>query len=237
MSSDCGANLVVKYTKADGNDAVLPGEINAKGARAKLEISDLAPRDGHRFLVFAVKTTENLSLEGEVSQIDVVGPQTVTAESMYTLKLDVVYSLAFTVDVPTPSAQVLEVAEVDGGLEFDPKVAADSVTIRVTQQSGGEILPHTFPVEILSADTAPTVSIIIPSREVVNQRVETRVDLSAYFGGEVAEYTAESSNPNVATVIVEGSDLLITKLREGITVITVMSRERGAWEGVADIQG
>ena len=155
-----------------------------------------------------------------MSQLDVVGPQTLTAESMYSLPVAVAYTSATSGD-----DTVLDNPEVDGSdadnikLNFNP-LAEGETTVDLAQADGS----HTFPVKVLSADSAPP-STRIPNREVVNQRRDTSLDLTRYFDGDNLTYTATSSRTNIATVKADGSELLITTLREGRTDITVTATD------------
>ena len=165
-------------------------------------------------------TTDDTVTRSEISQIDVVGPQTLTAESMYTLPVAVAYTSATSGD-----DTVLDNPEVDGSdadnikLNFNP-LAEGETTVELEQADGS----HTFPVKVLSADSAPP-STRIPNREVVNQRRDTSLDLTRYFDGDNLTYTATSSRTNIATVKADGSELLITTLREGRTDITVTATD------------
>ena len=120
---------------------------------------------------------------------------------------------------------MLDNPEVDGSdadnikLNFNP-LAAGETTVDLAQADGS----HTFPVKVLSADSAPP-STRIPNREVVNQRRDTSLDLTRYFDGDNLTYTATSSRTNIATVKADGSELLITTLREGRTDITVTATD------------
>ena len=200
-----------------------------------VDVEGLDASDIHSFQVVTVKTTyvdsDNdgdvdadddapVVKESEVSQIDVVGPQTLTADSNYTLPLrdGVSYKEA------SADATKLDVEPVDGGLLFTPKAAAESVDVDLTPSDPATSGSHSFPVEILAASAAPEAS-RIPNREVVNQRRDTSLDLTRYFDGDNLTYTATSSRTNIATVKADGSELLITTLREGRTDITVTATD------------
>ena len=90
-------------------------------------------------------------------------------------------------------------------------------------QADGE---HTFPVEVLSADEAPTSS-RIPNREIVNERRTTRIDLSRHFddieGLTFLPVTFSRSGIVMAEII--GNTLHITPQKEGVTQVTVTARD------------
>ena len=150
-----------------------------------------------------------------------VGPQTLTAESMYTLPVAVAYTSATSGDdLPCLMTRMVDGSDADNiKLNFNP-LAEGETTVDLAQADGS----HTFPVKVLSADSAPP-STRIPNREVVNQRRDTSLDLTRYFDGDNLTYTATSSRTNIATVKADGSELLITTLREGRTDITVTATD------------
>ena len=154
-----------------------------------------------------------------VSRIYVVGPQTVTAKNNYTLTVETGYMVSGTAPdedtiVVVPDAEAMNIL-------FTPEAATDEVTVELAPTADDATwTSHTFTVEILPADSAPTVK-VIPRREVVNQRRATRVDLNRYFLDDDLTFEVSSSNEKVATVEADGYELLITTLREGRTDITV----------------
>ena len=166
------------------------------------------------------------------SRIYVVGPQTVTSKNNYTLTVKTGYMVSGTAPdedtlVVAPDAEAMNIL-------FTPKAATGGVTVELAPTADDATwTSHTFTVEILEAGSAPAVS-RIPHREVVNQRRDTRIDLTRYFEGDDLTYTSTSSKPTVATVKVDGSNLLITTLKEGRTDITVTAEnpDRGkvSWE-------
>ena len=163
--------------------------------------------------------------DSEASQLDLVGPQTLTAENMYPLTVAVAYSSAVSGDDTKLDDPVVDASDTDNiKLNFNPlaETEADSpVTVTLTQADGS----HTFPVEILAASAAPTVS-RIPSQELVQQPRAQTVDLSRYFQGDNLTFTITSQpNPNVAIANIVGSKLEITTRREGRTIITVTARD------------
>ena len=181
-----------------------------KGDRSSAPASGLVVADTYSFQVVTVKTTfpanddatpdvdesatATSTVESEVSQIDVVGPQTLTAKSMYSLPVKVAYTAALSSDEAK-----LTVKEPDADadtflLMFDPleeTEAGSPVTVTLSAPSGGTSGSHTFPVEILEANRAPTVS-RIPSQTIVRQQRPQNVDLSRYFQGDNLTFTITS---------------------------------------------
>ena len=168
----------------------------------------------------------------EVSQINLVGLQTLTEGFEFVLELDTGISYpAGTRETQTDG--ILEVAQVAGGLKFTPNEAAESVDLTLIQtpsdvtdsegtvigQAGGS---HKIMLEIKPASSAPT-NVDIPSRSILRDGQPTSLNLARHFRGEGLTYTATSSRPNFATVEIdqETQELVITTLRAGVTVITV----------------
>ena len=212
----------------------------------------LSPADAYVFQVRAVKETpytddnstpddpsddtdEIQTTRSEVSQINLVGLQTLTEGFEFIVELDTGISYtAGTRETQTDAHDdILEVAPVAGGLRFTPNEAAEFVDVILIQtpsdvtdsegmvigQAGGS---HKITLEIKPASSAPT-NVDIPSRSILRDGQPTRVDLARHFRGEGLTYTATSSRPNFATVEIdrETRELVITTLRAGVTVITV----------------
>ena len=180
-------------------------------------------------------TDEIRTTRSEVSQINLVGLQTLTEGFEFTLELDTGISYTAGARETQVDAQdgILKVAQVAGGLRFTPNTAAELVELTLTQipsdvtdskgtvigQAGGS---HKITLEIKPESSAPTY-VDIPSRSILRDEQSTRLDLARHFRGEDLTYTAESSRPNFATVEIdqETRELVITTLRAGVTVITV----------------
>ena len=217
--------------------------------RSSIESGALPKSDTYVFQVRAVKSTPYDSDEdgdtdaddtpavtrSEVSQIDVVGPQTLTAESDFMLELGVTY----TVTDPMPDAAVLVVESRDNGLQFTPKAptGGNDVTVNLTQpaadvtDSQGVVIGHaggslSFPVDIKPASGAPT-TVNIPNQSILRGGQPTRLNLASLFQREDLTYTATSSRENFATVEIDQvtQELVITTLRAGVTVITVTATD------------
>ena len=171
----------------------------------------------------------------EVSQINLVGLQTLTEGFEFPLELDTGISYTAGARETQTDAQdgILKVAQVAGELRFTPNEAAESVYLTLIQtpsdvtdskgtvigQAGGS---HKIMLEIKPESSAPT-NVDIPSRSILRDGQPTRVNLARHFRGEGLTYTAMSSRPNFATVEIdqETQELVITTLRAGATVITV----------------
>jgi hypothetical protein len=217
--------------------------------RSSIESGALPKSDTYVFQVRAVKSTPYDSDEdgdtdaddtpavtrSEVSQIDVVGPQTLTAESDFLLELGVTY----TVTDPMPDAAVLVVESRDNGLQFTPKAptGGNDVSVTLTQpaadvtDSQGVVIGHaggslSFPVDIKPASGAPT-TVNIPNQSILRGGQPTRLNLASLFQREDLTYTATSSRENFATVEIDQvtQELVITTLRAGVTVITVTATD------------
>ena len=235
-------DAMVDYEDTDGMSTT---DTDAKDTKVVLQIPNLAAANTYVVEVRATKSTQTDTDEngtfgeaGEApnvqnsaaSQIDLVGPQTVTAENPYDLTVMVTYSSA------TSGAPDDLGVEVDGvTLKFTPKEASDSVTVTLGAPSDATSGSHTFPVEVLSADSAPKVERRLPHREIVNERRDTRIDLSTYFEGDGLMYEAASSDERVATVKIDEEDgftLVIDPQRTGRTeiTVTVTNAERGQIE-------
>ena len=180
-------------------------------------------------------TEEVQTTRSQIAQIDVVGPQVLTAESDFLLELDVRYTVAD----PLPDEDVLVVVSNPNGLQFTPKAATegDDETITLTQpdaditdsegnaigQAGGS---HTFPVDIKPASGAPTVR-VIPNREMLTTDSPARLNLGNFFQGQELTYVAGSSRLEIATAEVDDDtgELVVTSLRAGVTNITVIATD------------
>ena len=217
--------------------------------RSSIESGALPKSDTYVFQVRAVKSTPYDSDEdgdtdaddtpavtrSEVSQIDVVGPQILTAESDFLLELGVMY----TVTDPMPDVAVLVVESRGNGLQFDPKepTGGNDVSVTLTQpaadvtDSQGVVIGHaggslSFPVDIKPASGAPT-TVNIPNQSILRGGQPTRLNLASLFQREDLTYAATSSRENFATVEIDQvtQELVITTLRAGVTVITVTATD------------
>ena len=125
-----------------------------------------------------------------MSQIDVIGPQTLTAENPYSLPVAVAYTSPGTsgntdiLDHPVVETDDSVADMVKYSLNFNP-LAEGMTTVELAQAHGS----HTFPVEILERIERPPVKPIIPNREIVVRRRDTSMDLSRYFEGDNLTFT------------------------------------------------
>ena len=229
MSMDTGCDP--PCAKLDGDDA-----------RVRITIPSTPAEDVDTYIyeVRAVKSTTDTetpavttTVKSEVSRLDVIGPQTLTADNPYSLSV----AMAYTSPGTSGNTEILDhpVVETDDSvadmvkysLNFNP-LAEGMTTVELAQADGS----HTFPVEILAANRAPTVS-RIPSQTIVRQQRPQNVDLSRYFQGDNLTFTITSHpNPNIATAKILGSVLEITTRRDGRTTITVTARD-GDTKGTA----
>ena len=122
----------------------------------------------------------------EVSQINLVGLQTLTEGFEFILELDTGISYTAGARETQTDAQdgILKVAQVAGGLRFTPNEAAESVDLTLIQtpsdvtdsegtvigQAGGS---HKIMLEIKPESSAPT-NVDIPSRSILRDGQPTR---------------------------------------------------------------
>ena len=160
------------------------------------------------------------------STLNIVGPQTLTAESPYSLMVAVGYSSAMSADVMVLEHPMVETDDSNAddimhSLSFNP-LAEGMTTVDLTQTGG----MHTFPVDVLSADDAPDVTRVIPNRELVDRRGVTRTNLTRYFSGDNLEFKIVSnSRPQFAMAEIKGDYLEITTRRVGHTDITIRATD------------
>ena len=173
-----------------------------------------------------INEREATTTKSTASRLDVVGPQTLTAGSMFSLKVAEAYTNTAsdaTDKLPDPTVDSSDADNIR--LDFDPQAETEAdtpVTVTLTQPHGS----HTFPVTIHSADTAPKLRVNrIRPQEVVNHRRDTTLDLSRYFeDSDNLTFEADSSDVRVATVEIDPSDgsmLVIDPHRPGRTIITI----------------
>ena len=196
-------------TWSDYSEVTMLG--TAKGSASTTVMELPATANTHSIQVVTVKTTVTADdpdttgvdesatnpQTSEVSQIDVIGPQTLTNGLEYTL---MELGVDYTVD-EAPDADVLVVTPGTGELNFNSQSATESVTVGLSQESSGETLSHTFPVEIKASGSAPSVADTISDQRVDKQRRTKKVDVSEVFSdptNQTLTYSAESSKQAVA---------------------------------------
>ena len=115
---------------------------------------------------------------------------------------------------------------VDGAVVTVTAVAAGSATITVTATSGGGSAKQSFAVTVVPPAPAPTA---VGSIEVatITEGATHSVTASDYFSGEGVTHTAESSDPEVATVAVEGATVTVTAVAAGSATVTVTATNAG----------
>ena len=180
MSLDTGCPTLI-----DGLCPKLDSNNDDARSRVMVPSAALPDSDTYIFQVMSVKTDsgDDTVTRSESSQIDVVGPQTLTAENPYSLPVAVAYTAASSSD-----EDKLTVTKPDADadtflLKFNPLVETEAgslVTVTLSAPSGATSGSHTFPVEILEAGSAPTVS-NIPNQSLVQKQRPKRVDLARYF--------------------------------------------------------
>ena len=184
--------------------------------------------DTYIYQVRSVKTTDGGATDdtvarSESSRIDVVGPQTLTAKSMYSLPVAVAYTSPGTsgntdiLDHPVVETDDSVADMVKYSLNFNP-LAEGMTTVELAQAHGS----HTFPVEILEAGSAPTVS-NIPNQSLVQKQRPKRVDLSKYFtdSEDLVYLIPTYTKAGIVTATINGQELTITAEKEGLTDVTV----------------
>ena len=110
-------------------------------------------------------------------------------------------------------------------LMFDPLVETEEgtpVIVTLGAPTGATSGSHTFPVEILEAGSAPTVS-NIPNQSLVQKQRPKRVDLSKYFtdSEDLVYLTPTYTKAGIVTATINGQELTITAEKEGLTDVTV----------------
>ena len=103
-------------------------------------------------------------------------------------------------------------------------VAAGSATITVTATNAGGSAEQAFAVTVLPPAPATVGSVAAVT---INEGATHAVTASDYFGGEGVTYTAESSDPGVATVAVDGAAVTVTGGAAGSATITVTATNAG----------
>ena len=113
---------------------------------------------------------------------------------------------------------------VEGAAVTVTGVAAGSATITVTATNAGGSAEQRFAVTV--APSAPTVVGSIEAVTLTEGATHT-VTASDYFAGEGVTYTAESLDPGVATVAVDGATVTVTAIAAGSATITVTATNAG----------
>ena len=114
--------------------------------------------------------------------------------------------------------------EVEGAAVAVTGVATGSATVMVTATNAGGSAEQSFAVTV--APSAPTAGGSIAPATLAEGATHM-VTASDYFEGEGATYTAESSDPGVATVEVEGAAVAVTAVAVGEATVTVTATNSG----------
>ena len=126
-------------------------------------------------------------------------------------------------DVSVSPAGVVQASMAGSLLTLTPlAVGTATVTLEVT---AGEVSAvHQFPATV--APAAPTVLGSIAALTLAGRETHT-VSASEYFAGEGVTYDAESSDPGVATVAVDGAAVTVTAIAAGEATVTVTATNEG----------
>ena len=125
-------------------------------------------------------------------------------------------------EAATSDAAVATVS-VDGSTATIVGVAAGSATLTVTARDDfGDSATQEVGVTVEEANQAPQVAEAIPAQEVLPDG-STTLDLSGHFtdpDGDEISYEAETSDADVATVSIDGSNATITGVAAGTATLT-----------------
>ena len=126
-------------------------------------------------------------------------------------------------DVSVSPAGVVQASMAGSLLTLTPlAVGTATVTLEVT---AGEVSAlHQFPATVVPA--APTALGSIAALTLAGRETHT-VTASEYFAGEGVTYDAESSDPGVATVAVDGAAVTVTAIAAGEATVTVTATNEG----------
>ena len=113
---------------------------------------------------------------------------------------------------------------VDGAVVTVTAVATGSATVTVTATNAGGSAEQSFAVTVVPP--APTAVGSIAALTLAERETHT-VTASEYFAGEGVTYEAESSDPGVATVAVDGAAVTVTAVAAGRATITVTATNKG----------
>ena len=111
-----------------------------------------------------------------------------------------------------------------GGRLTVTALASGVAAVTVTATNAGGVARQTFLVTVQGA--APRALARVPLVAIIEGGYSF-VSASAYFEGEGATYTAESSNGDVAAVATHGEGVLVRALAAGIALVTVTATNEG----------
>ena len=113
---------------------------------------------------------------------------------------------------------------VEGAAVTVAAVAVGSATVTVTATNAGGSAEQAFAVTVVPPAPAAVGSI---EAATLTEGATHMVTASDYFAGEGVTYTAESSDPGVATVAVDGAVVTVTAGAAGSATITVTATNAG----------
>ena len=113
---------------------------------------------------------------------------------------------------------------MSGALLTLTPLAVGTVTVTLEVTAGEVSAVHQFPATVVPA--APTALGSIAALTLAGRETHT-VSASEYFAGEGVTYDAESSDPGVATVAVDGAAVTVTAIAAGSATITVTATNKG----------
>ncbi len=122
------------------------------------------------------------------------------------------------------SDEAVATVEVDGSEVTVTAVAAGSATVTVTATNGGGSAEQGFLVTVV-----PPAPVAVGSIEAVTiiEDATHAEDAASYFEGEGLAYGAVSSDTEVATVEVDGSEVTVTAVAAGSATVTVTATNGG----------
>ena len=126
-------------------------------------------------------------------------------------------------DVSVSPAGVVQ-ASMSGSLLTLTPLAVGTATVTLEVTAGEVSALHQFPATV--APAAPTALGSIATLTLAERETHT-VTASEYFAGEGVTYDAESSDPGVATVAVDGAAVTVTAVAAGRATITVTATNKG----------
>ena len=107
-------------------------------------------------------------------------------------------------------------------------VAVGSATVTVTAANAGGSAEQSFAVTVLPPAPATVGSVAAVT---LTEGATHAVTASDYFAGEGVTYTAESSNAEVAMVVVDGVEVTVTAVALGSATVTVTATNAGGSAG------
>ena len=115
-------------------------------------------------------------------------------------------------------------ASISGSLLTLTPLAVGTATVTLEVTAGEVSALHQFPATV--APAPPTALGSIAALTLAGRETHT-VTASEYFAGEGVTYAAESSDPGVATVAVDGAAVTVTAIAAGSATITVTATNEG----------